>query len=146
MSDTDFHLIRRASFLTPLRYVKLPSFREGRREYMLVEEFSYELGGFGTGYFITVPGGYVTDFASIPWGFRWLFPPKGLWAKAAVIHDYMYEYAHENRWGRGFCDLVFLNGMKLLGVPNVKSRTMWLIVRLFGKRNFGKKQAEIYQS
>tara|TARA_R100001086_G_scaffold90820_2_gene44858 strand:+ start:213 stop:629 length:417 start_codon:yes stop_codon:yes gene_type:complete len=138
--------MRRASFQTPLRYEPLNTFRCGRPEYRLTEEFSFELGGFGSCYFITVPAGYITDFASIPPGARWLFPPNGPWAKAAVIHDYMYEYAAENFWRREFCDLVFLNGMRLLKCPKLKSLTMYYTVRLFGARNFGKKTFEICQS
>ena len=84
-------LRRRASFHTPLRYEPTGTKREGRPEYRLLEEFSYEIGGFGSGWFIHVPAGFVTDFASIPYGFRGVLPPNGPWGKAAVVHDYMYE-------------------------------------------------------
>lgn len=40
---------------------------------------------------ILVPAGFVTDFASIPWGVRNLFPPNGPWARPAIIHDLLYR-------------------------------------------------------
>jgi hypothetical protein len=130
--------------MTPLVYEKLTSFREGRPEYRLLEAFSYELGGFGSEHAISVPHGFITDFASIPFGLRWLLPPNGRWAKAAVVHDFMYEFSVEFGYRREFCDLIFHDGMKLLGVPIAKRLTMYFSVRLFGKRNFGKKAFEIY--
>ena len=38
---------------------------------------------------VTVPQGYVTDFASIPRPFRWLFCTSGKSAKAALLHDWL---------------------------------------------------------
>lgn len=43
-----------------------------------------------TGIRITVPQGFVTDFASTP---RWIWsmlPPFGTYQKASVVHDYLY--------------------------------------------------------
>lgn len=39
---------------------------------------------------VTVPKGFVTDFASIPRIFWSVLPPDGTYAYAAVIHDYLY--------------------------------------------------------
>src|SRR5690349_15758103 len=40
---------------------------------------------------ITVPAGFVTDFASTP-RIVWAFMPKsGEWDSAAALHDYVYE-------------------------------------------------------
>lgn len=39
---------------------------------------------------VRVPSGFVTDFASIPRIFWSLLPPDGLYAYAAIIHDYLY--------------------------------------------------------
>lgn len=38
---------------------------------------------------VTVPEGYVTDFASIPFFARWLLPQAGHSARAAVLHDWL---------------------------------------------------------
>lgn len=40
---------------------------------------------------VTVPRGYITDFASVPvllWG---LFPPTGRSNRACLLHDWMYD-------------------------------------------------------
>lgn len=126
------------SFRTPLQYKPLGTRRDGRPEYLLTEEFSFEIGGWGTCTFITVPAGFVTDLASIPWGFRRILPPNGPYAKAAIIHDFMYENAPTVGWTRHYCDIVFLAGMRTLGVNLFVRRVMYLAVRLFGWRNFGK--------
>ena len=39
---------------------------------------------------VRVPTGFVTDFASVPRIFWTWLPPDGLYAYAAVIHDYLY--------------------------------------------------------
>ena len=39
---------------------------------------------------VTVPTGFVTDFASIPRIFWSLLRPDGEYAYAAVVHDYLY--------------------------------------------------------
>lgn len=39
---------------------------------------------------VTVPIGFVTDFASIPTIFRSVLRPDGEYAYAAVVHDYLY--------------------------------------------------------
>ena len=38
---------------------------------------------------VTVPKGYLTDFASVPWYGRVLVSRIGPWAEASVIHDYL---------------------------------------------------------
>jgi hypothetical protein len=140
------YLIRRASFCTPLHVEPTGTKRQGREEFRLLTGFSFELGGFGSGWFIDVPAGFITDFASIPWPAYLILPPRGPWGKASVIHDYMYATSNQNRYYRGFADLVFLNGMRLLGVSTWKSLTLYWAVRLFGARNFGKDEAEITYS
>lgn len=39
---------------------------------------------------ILVPVGFVTDFASMPFGVRNLFPAIGIYARPAIIHDLLY--------------------------------------------------------
>ena len=38
---------------------------------------------------IVVPKGFITDGASIPFGFRWLFSSTGRYFGAAIVHDYL---------------------------------------------------------
>ncbi len=42
---------------------------------------------------ISVPAGFVTDLATVPRIFWTLLPPDGKYAKAAIIHDYLYDNA-----------------------------------------------------
>ncbi|MGT3199083.1 DUF1353 domain-containing protein, partial [Yersinia enterocolitica] len=63
---------------------------------------------------IKVPTGYVTDLASVPRVFWALFPPHGRYAKAAIIHDYLYDNALRTKKE---ADKIFLDGMQVLGVP-----------------------------
>jgi hypothetical protein len=40
--------------------------------------------------FVTVPEGFESDFASMPWAARRMLPSFGPWARAAVLHDHLY--------------------------------------------------------
>ncbi len=128
---------RKSDFASPLKYVELDTKRHGRKEYRLTESFAFEIGGFGSETFIAVPEGFVTDFASIPPGLRGMLPPNGPYAKAAVIHDYMYEFANDYGWSREYADLVFKEGMERLKVNFFTRWLMYTAVRVFGNKNFG---------
>lgn len=57
--------------------------------WVLMEDMVYRIGT--TGVTITVPMGFVTDFASIPrtlWSLG--LSPHGQYSRAAVVHDYLY--------------------------------------------------------
>lgn len=78
---------------------------------------------------VTVPAGFVTDFASVPrlvWAF---ISPWGKHGKAAVLHDYLY-WMREG--ARVDADALFLRVMRHCGQIFVIRRSMWLAVRLFG--------------
>jgi hypothetical protein len=75
-----------------------PSIRGGRSLWALTKTLTYTPSNGADS--ITVPKGFVTDLASIP---RWaweLLPPDGPWAKAAVIHDYLYYTEGTGVWDR----------------------------------------------
>jgi hypothetical protein len=83
--------------------------------------------------FITVPRDTVTDLASVP---RWLwmiFPPHGKYAKAAIVHDYLYSQAVGTK---AFADNVFNEAMAVLGVPKWRRLAMYLAVRAFGRGGY----------
>ncbi|EGQ5165988.1 DUF1353 domain-containing protein [Salmonella enterica] len=84
---------------------------------------------------IEVPAGFITDLASVPRVFWILLPPDGKYAKAAIIHDYLYDNALRTKKE---ADLIFLDGMTVLGVPKWKRTIMYWAVRLFGKGMYGK--------
>ncbi len=82
------------------------------------------------GSLIVVPKGFETNFASTPW-FLWaIFPPRGRWSKAAVLHDWLYA---QKRISRFKADCIFRDAMRELNVPLWRRMTMYYAVRLFGK-------------
>lgn len=84
---------------------------------------------------ITVPKGFITDFATIPRLFWTIFPPHDIYVKAAVIHDYLYANAIGTKKE---ADLLFKEMLKVCGVPSWKIQLMYQAVRLFGKGSFTK--------
>lgn len=64
--------------------------RGGRQVVKLLEPLEYRVGSEDSQEVIVVPTGFETDFASIPFGMRNLFPPLGLHARAAIVHDFLY--------------------------------------------------------
>ena len=91
---------------------------------------------------ITVPAGYVTDLASVP-RFCWIFIAPFDVARAAVIHDILYEKInvafkakklHKISPYRRIADKVFLEGMKSAfpNQPSWKIYACYYAVRWFG--------------
>ena len=57
-------------------------------DFMLVEPLAYSIGN--SGEIITVPRGFVTDFASIPSALQLVVRKLGNHNRPAVVHDYLY--------------------------------------------------------
>ena len=114
-----------SSFTTPLIVTILPDGRRGK----LFHQFTYHIGTKYSKDFITVPVGFVTDFASSPF-FVWSFiPPWGRYGKASVLHDYCYSInLHNRKWA----DSVFREAMIVGGTPIWKAKLMYWGVRTFG--------------
>lgn len=113
-----------SSFTSPLQVEVI-----GDLQFRLLTPFDYHVGEYPSDEVITVPVGFVTDFASIPQALWSILPPHGIYAKAAIVHDYLYEHGTK---GRKYADDVFDEGMKVLGVPDFTRRSMYRAVRLFG--------------
>jgi hypothetical protein len=117
--------VGREDFLDPLVVEHL----DGRR-WRLKEPFSYvSTEALGRRLIVSVPHGFVTDFASVPRFFWRVLPPTGEYGKAAVVHDWLYR---THLTSREEADRVFLEAMRDLGVAEWKARTMYRAVRLFG--------------
>jgi hypothetical protein len=84
---------------------------------------------------VTVPAGFVTDFASIPRLFWTLIPKLGPYNMAAVIHDYLYR-TQPDGWTRRMADEVFYDLMREDGVRASRAWTMHRAVRLGGWVNW----------
>ena len=117
-----------SSFTTPADLRMLDNYC-----FELLSRFEYHVGEYPSPNVIAVPAGTVTDLASVPRPLWVIFPPHGKWAKAAIIHDYLYA----NGIGtKEFADKVFLEAMEILGVPKTKRTLMYWAVRLFGRGSY----------
>lgn len=125
---------------------------DGKRNYILVEEFWCSWVANGVTYRIRVPKGFITDIASIPrfvWSIFGMLP-DGLYRNAALIHDagYMWQ-GHfpegwfqrlENgqwvnvdaEWAKSEIDRLFLRIMKACGVDSKTRYEMYYAVKLAG--------------
>ncbi|EBE6564298.1 DUF1353 domain-containing protein, partial [Salmonella enterica] len=72
----------------------------------------------------------------VPRIFWTILPPDGKYAKAAIIHDWMYDNALRTKKE---ADLIFLDGMTVLGVPKWKRIIMYYAVRLFGRGSYSER-------
>lgn len=102
-------------------------------KWKVITPFQYHVGDFPSWEVIVVPSGFITDLTSIPRVFWNILPPNGKYAKAAIIHDYMYVNAYKSK---DYADKIFYDAMEVLGVPTWKKEVMYLAVKLFGKGNY----------
>ena len=82
----------------------------------------------------TVPGGFITDLATVPRFLHWLTLPYGAYTRAAVLHDWLIETRINNpdralRVTSRDVDGIFRRVMFELGVSWTKRWTMWAAVR-----------------
>ena len=80
---------------------------------------------------VTVPTGFVTDFASVPrlpFAFM-LFAHIG--HRGAVVHDYLYQTAEVPRLD---ADRIFRELLEAEGVSEWRAAAMFLGVRAFGRK------------
>jgi Protein of unknown function (DUF1353) len=97
---------------------------------------------------VSVPGGFITDLASIPRLFWNILPPFGKYTEAAVIHDYLYR---THLTSRAVADRTLLEGMRLCHVSRWQRVVIYVAVRLFGgipwnddaRRNFNPKSIRV---
>ena len=119
-----------SSFTKPL-ILKFLDTRKDLFRFELVEPFEYHVGEIGSGDIVSVPQGFRTDFASVPRIFWRIVPPVGLYGKAAVVHDYLYDSRERSR---ADADKIFLEAMIVLGVPKLQRNLMYRAVRIGGTR------------
>lgn len=79
---------------------------------------------------VTVPAGFVTDFASIPRAFWSALRPDGEYAYAAVVHDYLYWTQTRSREE---ADDILKIAMEDFKVGSVKVGAIYTAVHLLGK-------------
>ena len=118
-------------FLTTLIIEDTNRQQDGRELFRLDEPLDYELGHAGSGYVITVPAGFYTDFASVPRFFWRLLPPWGEHGRAAVLHDWLYQ--PESGFTKVVSDAIFYEAMRVSGVSWWKRCVMLAAVVVFGR-------------
>lgn len=79
---------------------------------------------------VTVPPGFVTDFASIPRIFWSVLRPDGEYAYAAVVHDYLYWMQTRSREE---ADHIFKMAMEDFEIGAAKAGVIYNAVRLGGQ-------------
>lgn len=94
--------------------------------WILHEDLAYKTGSEEV---ITVPKGFITDFASVPIVCNWFIPKSGKYDPAAVIHDWLY---FKKEKPRNVCDGIFCDAMKDLGVNYAQASVMYYALRSFG--------------
>jgi len=101
---------------------------------VLLASFYYQTEG---GLLITVPVGYITDFASVPRIFWSIFPPfDPYYGAPAVIHDFGYSTQGTFLCGASFnraaVDRLFLDAMVVQDTERWRRDVIYRAVRLFG--------------
>lgn len=112
------------------------------KAFKLINGFAYYREG-NKKSIIKTPKGFITDFASVPRLFWAIYPPQGAgkkqdYAKAAVLHDYLYDKSCKYYFTREQADNVFLEAMSALKVNRVCKYILFYSARLFGKKRFRK--------
>ena len=98
------------------------------KTYTLLDDYTFPEEG------MLVNAGFRTDFASVPKGLWFVFPPVSFYAKAALLHDWCYCNGFRIGMTRRQADDMFLRQMRRDGVGYRTRYTMWVAVRLFGAR------------
>jgi hypothetical protein len=88
---------------------------------------------------ITVPKGFITNYASIDVFHNvFLFPVYALFAGygnyASTVHDYLYSRA---TLSRKQCDDIFYDALRKEGVAKWRAWLMWAGVRIGGAKAYG---------
>ena len=111
----------------------------GENRWRLAMPFEYHVGTYPSDEVICVPAGFVTDLASIPRLLWPLLPPQGRYAKAAILHDWLYALGPAgDEAARRRADDIFAEAMAVLGCPAWQRWVIHRAVRLFGGSAFGR--------
>lgn len=107
---------------------------KGRQIYRVTKSFSFYSGGRENPIFeVTIPSGFETDLASVPWPFSLVLKPTGRYAQAAVVHDYLLErhINHQHFVSKIVVDASFYEAMLVLKVNKIIASLFYYAVRLY---------------
>lgn len=110
--------------------------KKKKREWEVLQSFTYEVGHLGSGESIEVPAGFVSDLASVPRIFWPFLPPDGDYSQAAVLHDWLCirKGNVERKYNYIEVSKIFLESMAVLNVNFFIRQTMYYGVLLFGPK------------
>lgn len=103
-----------------------------RKKYKLLDSLEVDIG---QGWLYNVPVGFVTDYASVPIGFRWILPVYSVKVgPCAIVHDLMCQQARDpDHWmTRHFADAVFYSLLRVNKVAKWRRGIAYLGVNLYG--------------
>jgi hypothetical protein len=107
-----------------------------RVERRLAAPLAFEMGAAGSGLILYVPAGYVTDGYSMPGLALQAFQPSSpRYLMPAILHDWLYDAGLVSR---AMADLVLLQAMRAVGVPEWQCLPVYLAVRAGGWGGFAK--------
>lgn len=106
-----------STFTTPLQVELI-----GKWQFKLLTPFEYHVGEFPSKEIIRVPQDFITNFASIPRIFWPILSPIDEYAKAAVLHDWLY---YKGIYSKKTTELIFNEAMKVLKTPTWKRRCIY---------------------
>jgi hypothetical protein len=109
-----------------INFVRVSPFADGKF-WFLHEDLEYEL--LKTGIVITVPTGFVTDFASVPRPVWAVFPPWGKYGPPAVVHDFLYW---DQSCSRKQADRIMALAMKESRVRHWNVHAFYMVLRAWG--------------
>lgn len=109
----------------------------GSDDFIITAPYTYTIGD--THQAITIPQGFVTDYASIPPWLRWLFPRQSDYSRAAAVHDYLY-------WSqictKAQADNILMIAMKELHVSPMRRTMIYQGVHQWGQSAWNRDAAE----
>jgi hypothetical protein len=87
---------------------------------------------------ITVPVGFVTNFASIPRALNWYINTSDpIIRDIAVVHDFLYVTKWLGKFTRKQADQILYEGMLELGASKAKAKLAYTAVRIGGYYHWG---------
>ncbi|MDH2154241.1 DUF1353 domain-containing protein [Stenotrophomonas sp. GD03657] len=124
-------------------YDEAASNKLSRDYWRVARSFKFYVGERSDNRWVLIPAGYLSDGATVPRILWWLIPPWGRHGHAAIVHDYLCDYARlydngeEKFVPRKQADKIFNEAMKVTKVNPIIRHLMYGAVRLWAR--FGNK-------
>jgi hypothetical protein len=107
-------------------------------QFILLDNLSYKMGSSNA--VLTVPAGFVTDYASIPRGFWSIAPKQDTYSEAAIVHDYLYW---TQSCTRSQADNIFYIAMKEASVNPIRRWFIYRAVQVAGQASWNDNQVQV---